>query len=73
MHHSAGVLPLSAFIYCNDLVYREFLTFEAGMDLVDYIFEAIHRGPDGRRPNLMQLTLCYLFMFGDDLRQGAQT
>ena len=46
----------------------DFFTFETALELVDYIFEAINCRPDGRRPGLMQLTSCYLAMFGDYAR-----
>ena len=43
----------------------EFFSFETAIELVDYIFESINCRPDGRRPGLVQLTACYLSMFGE--------
>ena len=43
----------------------EFFSFETAIGLIDYIFEAINCRPDGRRPGLVQLTSCYMAMFGD--------
>ena len=46
----------------------DFFPFETALELVDYIFDAINFRPDGRRPGLVQLTQCYLSMFGDDAK-----
>ena len=43
----------------------DFFSFETAIELVDYIFESINCRPDGRRPGLVQLTACYLSMFGE--------
>ena len=43
----------------------DFFFSETAIGLVDYIFEAINCRPDGRRPGLVQLTSCYMAMFGD--------
>ena len=42
-----------------------FLTYEAAVDVCDFIFDAVNRRPDGKRPSIQALTTIYFAMLGE--------
>lgn len=69
VHHAPGILLREQVVHYDHCFYRhpdpEFFSIETALDLVDYIFDAINCGPDGRRPSSSNFTSGYLAMFGD--------
>ena len=43
----------------------DFFMYATAMDVFDFIFEAINFRPDGKRPSLDCITLCFVLIFSE--------